>query len=129
MLTVLVSKYLIHRYFLLKKCEQMQKVLAFFSKNISVYAISCDQNFSDTNDIVSFEQMDPDVKATRGLILLVPNHHRFKCCKIKKKTIARLEQRLLNSINATSQKKNNNKKQKKATKTNKQTNTHINHIK
>ena len=33
----------------------------FFSKNISVYVIFNDQNFNDslTNDIISFEQMDP----------------------------------------------------------------------
>ena len=35
----------------------------FFSKNISVYAIFNDQNFNDTltNDIVSFEQLGPDL--------------------------------------------------------------------
>ena len=40
----------------------MQKLLTFFSKNISLYAIFNDQNFNDTltNDIVSFEQLDPD---------------------------------------------------------------------
>ena len=34
----------------------------FFSKNISVYAIFNDHSFNDTltNDIVSFEQQDPD---------------------------------------------------------------------
>ena len=34
----------------------------FFSKNISVYAISNDQslNYTLTNDIVSFEQLGPD---------------------------------------------------------------------
>ena len=39
----------------------MQKLLTFFSKNISVYAIFDDQNFNDTliNDIVSFEQPGP----------------------------------------------------------------------
>ena len=39
----------------------MQKLLTFFSKNISVYAIFNDQSFNDTltNDIVSFEQLDP----------------------------------------------------------------------
>ena len=33
----------------------------FFSKNISLYAIFNDQSFNDmlTNDIVSFEQLDP----------------------------------------------------------------------
>ena len=39
----------------------MQKLLTFFSKNISVYAIFDDQNFNDmlTNDIVTFEQLGP----------------------------------------------------------------------
>ena len=38
----------------------MQKLLTFFSKNISVYAIFNNQSFNDTltNDIVSFEQLD-----------------------------------------------------------------------
>ena len=42
----------------------MQKLLAFFSKNISVYAIFNDQSFNDTltNDIVSFEQLGPDFR-------------------------------------------------------------------
>ena len=50
----------------------MQKLLTFFSKNISIYAIFNDQSFNDmlTNDIVSFEQLGPDVK----------NVH---CCKYK----------------------------------------------
>ena len=40
----------------------MQKLLTFFSKNISVYAIFKDQRFNDmlTNDIISFEQLGPD---------------------------------------------------------------------
>ena len=40
---------------------QLQKLLTFFSKNISILAIFNDQNFNDTltNDIVSFEQLDP----------------------------------------------------------------------
>ena len=40
----------------------MQKLLTFFSMNISVYAIFNDQNFTDTltNDIVSFKQLGPD---------------------------------------------------------------------
>ena len=39
----------------------MQKLLTFFSKHVSVYAIFNDQNFNDTvtNDIVSFEQLGP----------------------------------------------------------------------
>ena len=40
----------------------MQKLLTFFSKNISIYAIFNDQSFNDslTNDMVSFEQLGPD---------------------------------------------------------------------
>ena len=40
----------------------MQKLLTFFSKNNSVYAIFIYQSFNDTltNDIVSFEQLGPD---------------------------------------------------------------------
>ena len=36
----------------------------FFSKNISIYAIFNDQNFNNilTNNIVSFEQLSPDVE-------------------------------------------------------------------
>ena len=38
----------------------------FFSKNISIYVIFNDQRFNDTltNDIVSFEQLGPDVYTT-----------------------------------------------------------------
>ena len=38
------------------------QLLTFFSKNISVYATFNDQSFNDmlTNNIVSFEQLDPD---------------------------------------------------------------------
>ena len=40
----------------------MQKLLTFLSKKISVYAIFDNHSFNDTltNDIVSFEQLDPD---------------------------------------------------------------------
>ena len=40
---------------------QMQKLLHFISKNISLYTIFNDQSFSNmlTNDIVSFEQLGP----------------------------------------------------------------------
>ena len=40
---------------------QMQKLLTFFSKYISLYAIFNDQAFNDMliNDIVSFEQLGP----------------------------------------------------------------------
>ena len=57
MLTVLVDIISNSELFLLKK------LLTFFSKNISVYAIFKNQsfNYTLTNDIVSFEQLDPDV--------------------------------------------------------------------
>ena len=44
---------------------QMQKLLTFFSKYISVYAIFNDQSFNDTltNNIVSFEQQGPVVQS------------------------------------------------------------------
>ena len=53
----------------------MQKLLTFFSaKNISVYAIFNDQSFNDTltNDIVSFEQLGPDIYHT--IIIAEPGH-------------------------------------------------------
>ena len=56
MLTVLVSKISNSQISLLKKkCE--------FCKNISTLAIFNDQSFNETltNDIVSFEQMGPDI--------------------------------------------------------------------
>ena len=39
----------------------MKKLLAFFKKNISIYAILNDQSFNDlsTNDIIRFEQLGP----------------------------------------------------------------------
>ena len=42
----------------------MQKLLTFFSKNISVYGILNGQSFNDAliNDIVSFEQLGHDGK-------------------------------------------------------------------
>ena len=44
----------------------MQKLLTFFSKNISVHAIFNDQSFNNTlpKDIVSFEQLGQDMYAT-----------------------------------------------------------------
>ena len=41
----------------------MQKLLTFFSKNISVFAIFNDQSLNDTitKDTISFEQLGPDV--------------------------------------------------------------------
>ena len=64
MLTVLVDTISNSQVFLLKKCEkhlQMQKLLTFFSKTISVYTIFNDQSFNNmlTNNIVSFEQLGP----------------------------------------------------------------------
>ena len=49
----------------MKKCDkllQMQTLLTFFSKNISIYSVFNEQSFNDTltNDIVSFEQLGPD---------------------------------------------------------------------
>ena len=46
----------------------MQKLLTFFSKNISIYAIFNDQSFNDTLtiDIVNFEQLGPDLSKIRG---------------------------------------------------------------
>ena len=46
------------------KCKSY---LHFFSKNISKYAIFNDQSFNDTltNDIVSFEQLGPDLLENR----------------------------------------------------------------
>ena len=42
---------------------QMQKLLTFLGKTISVYAIFNDQSFSDTliNDSFSFEQLGPEL--------------------------------------------------------------------
>ena len=42
----------------------MQKLLTFFSKNSSIYAIFNDQSFNNTltNDIISFEQLGPDLQ-------------------------------------------------------------------
>ena len=41
----------------------MNSFTHFFSKNISVYAIFNDQSFNDTltNNIISFEQLGPDI--------------------------------------------------------------------
>ena len=45
---------------------QMQKLLTFFSKNISIYVVFNDQSFNNTltNDIISFKQLGPDVTKT-----------------------------------------------------------------
>ena len=60
-LTDLVSTRSNSQVFLLKKNE-MQKLLTFFSKNISIYAISNDQTFNNTltKGTISFEQLGPD---------------------------------------------------------------------
>ena len=41
----------------------MQKLLIFFSKTISIYAIFNDQSFNDKlpNDVISFEQLGLDI--------------------------------------------------------------------
>ena len=56
-LTILVSTISNSQVLLLK----MQKLLTFFSNNISVYAMLNDQSCDDTltNDIVNFEQLGP----------------------------------------------------------------------
>ena len=66
MLTALVSTVSNSQLFLPKKCEQllqMQKLLTFFGKNISEYAMFNDQSFNGTltKDIISFEQLGPGV--------------------------------------------------------------------
>ena len=49
----------------------MQKLLTFFSKRFSVIAIFNDQSFSDTltYDIVSFEQLGPDLNHFEWMFL------------------------------------------------------------
>ena len=51
----------------------MQKLLTFFSKNISICSISNDQSFKDmlTNDIVSFEQLGPGNNASSKLKICI----------------------------------------------------------
>ena len=46
----------------------MQKLLTFFSINISIYAIFDDQSFNDMliNNKVSFEQLGPKIKRNQG---------------------------------------------------------------
>ena len=48
--------------FLLKKCA-LQKLLTFFSKKFQHICVSLDVNFNEslTNDVVSFEQVGPDI--------------------------------------------------------------------
>ena len=71
MLTVLVSTVSNSQVFFIKKklssfCNSITNVHFLFSKNNSVYAIFNDQSFNDTlsNEIVSFEQLGPNVVIT-----------------------------------------------------------------
>ena len=62
MLPVLVNTISNSQVFLLKKYEKLlQKLVTFFRKIISMYALFNDQSFNNTltNDIVSFEQLGP----------------------------------------------------------------------
>ena len=75
MLPVLVSTMSNSQEFLLKKCEkllQMESYSHFFSQNINIYAIFNVQGFNDmlTNDMVSFEQLGPDVFKKTVLLYL-----------------------------------------------------------
>ena len=61
----------------------MQKLLKFFSKIISVYAIFNDQSFNDTltNDSVSFEQLGPGISLSVNCDLTeVSQNPVLKCC-------------------------------------------------
>ena len=62
------NNYLIHRYFCWKNTSSLflqicESYSHFFSKNINVYAIFNDKssNHTLTNDIISFEQLSPDL--------------------------------------------------------------------
>ena len=77
MLTVLVSKISHSHIFLLKNVNSFCKSYChFFSKNFKAYAIFHDQSFNDTltNDVVSFEQLGPDIypHVSDGDIVNVP---------------------------------------------------------
>ena len=66
MLTVVVSKISNSQVFLLKNVSSFCKCKSyshFFSKNINVYAIFNDRSFNHmlTNNIISFEQLGPDI--------------------------------------------------------------------
>ena len=65
MLTILVSRISNSQVFLLKNSF-------FFSKKYYVYAIFNDQSFNDTltNDIVSFEQLSPDLGRSHSWIVV-----------------------------------------------------------
>ena len=69
MLTVLVSTISNSQVFLQKNVSSFCKSYShFFSKNISVYGIFNDQSLNDTltYDIFSFEQLGPDLKASKA---------------------------------------------------------------
>ena len=53
----------------------MQMLLTFYSKYISKYAIFNDQSFNDalTNDIVSFEQLGPDLCSRYVIVVTFPS--------------------------------------------------------
>ena len=89
MLTVLVATISNSQVFLLKKKNvssfcKCKSYSPFFSKKISVNAIFNDQSFNDmlTNDVVSFEQLGPDIKelwclnvlCKYGYYVYYPNH-------------------------------------------------------
>ena len=77
MLTVLVSTISNSQVFLLKKnvssFRKCKSYSHFCSKNINIYAIFNDQRFYDTltNDIVGFEQVNPDKEEVTSAISLV----------------------------------------------------------
>ena len=52
----------------------MQKLLSFFSKNISIYATFNNQGFNSTltNDVISFEQLGPDRDSNWSLTIMKP---------------------------------------------------------
>ena len=85
MLTVLVSAIFNSQVFCWKNVSSFCKCKScshFFCKNISVYAIFYDQNVNDTltNDIVSFEQLGPDIHHRRSSIVchkIVYKHSAF----------------------------------------------------
>ena len=74
LLTDLVSTISNSQVFLLKKNvskakkKKKKSYSHFFSININIYAIFNDQSFNDTltNNIVSFEQLGPEVQGKKG---------------------------------------------------------------
>ena len=61
----------------------MQKLLTFFSKTISIYAIFNDQSFDDTltDDIVSFEQLGPDFSYLhKNMLWVLIRSASVRCC-------------------------------------------------